>query len=229
MFYTNGSLSVTTVNGYAMFTGMYFLRPPSGDYVLSFRDTSTGWVYNHSFTMTVGEAHKIRMCTEPPEYLDNLQPTLQINPRVFLEDVSGNQLTAASFSGLRVEASYFVEWTSTTALDESNQRLGVPVNVQYSSKIDSRVAQISGNFLEFEGIEMHGLYGRTYSINITSPKLQNVTTRSLKVKYCNNKHRDGHEGPGCTHVLCEANDQRVLRLSRWRVLRRNTQRSAGCG
>ena len=192
-FYSSGQTqNVQTANGFATFSGMYFLSPPAGSYTLTFIEQSAAWEYNFSFVIVVGNAYKLVICTEPSNQTNNLQPTLKQQPSLYAEDFAGNQLTAAALQAqlVHVTASYLYETTQTRAVGDTTGStkilVGIPVTVAMTSTVETRFAQIKNNYLQFEGIEMQGLYGRTYYINFTAPGLINTTSTGITVQWCNN-------------------------------------------
>lgn len=185
-----GSMYNTTVEGRTGFRGGSFVRPPTGTYNILFKELSAGWQYNFTFTVTVGVAYRLLICQEPSSTTNNLQPTLKQQPVVYAEDISGNQLNSAALTGLRVTATYTVESTSTTAVNTADQNtktlVGVPITVDHKVSTEFRLAQLQGNFMQFDGIEITGLYGKTYNITFSSPGLPNITSRPIGIDWCNN-------------------------------------------
>jgi hypothetical protein len=190
VFYATGQTWNTTTDGQTTFVGGYFLRPPTGTYTMIFADQATRWTYSFSFTVTVGAAASLHICQEPSPSTNNLQPTLKQQPVLYVEDIAGNQLNNAALQGLRVTATYLTEYTVTTAVSAADQNsktlLGVPINVQYFIQTQSRIAQVQGNFLQFDGIAMQGLYGSTYNVTFSSPGLPNITSWPVSIQWCNN-------------------------------------------
>lgn len=191
VFHSTGKMSQISSNGRADFGGMYLLKPPAGTYTIRFTDTSTGWYFDHVFSIVVGAPYKIRVCTEPSLLTKNTNPTLKIQPEVYLEDASGNQLPTEALTGIKIEAVYERELTKTTAISAADQkakiRLGVPVTVEYTKRTEVHVGKLQDNYIVFEGLEMTGLFGKTYSINFTAPlepTIQNATSRPVAVDFC---------------------------------------------
>jgi hypothetical protein len=200
VFHTTGVTSTVTTSGRATFSGMYFLRPPAGTFGLTFTDETTGWTYTHLFTITVGAAYRLRMCQEPPRTLNNNLRQLTDAVKLYVEDVSGNQLPAANLVGIRVEASYLRQRTETLAVAQSdrdaNRKTGVPINVKRETYVETRMAELQDDFLKFDGLEMTGLYGVTYNINFTAPNLLNITSRGITVEWCVNRTAEVLANPG---------------------------------
>lgn len=193
IFFSSGrTVNVSTLNGFATFNGMYFISPPAGNYTLTFVERSSNWLYNFTFKIDVGKAHKLVISTEPSNQTNNLQPTLKQQPILYAEDFSGNQLTALALQAqlIQVTASYLYETTSTRAVGDSTGStkilVGIPVKVVLTTTVEKRIAQIKNSALQFEGIEMQGLYGRTYYMNFTAPGLINATSIGITVQWCNN-------------------------------------------
>jgi len=188
--HTSTALNTVTRNGRATFTGLYLMRPPAGQYLLRLLDTTTQWSYDHIFTVRQGPAHRIRICKEPSQLIDNQLKILPTQPIVYVEDVSGNQLAGTSLAGISVSAAYITESTTTTAVNEADRlarrRTGVPVDVAYAMTPDERVAELKDDFLVFDGIEMFGLYGQLYYMNFTGEGLLPAQSHGMRVAPCKN-------------------------------------------